>query len=307
MTLVRIAGRLLSAAGVLAIWLAALGAFVPPLDALASFLPVSLTVMVAGLAAAGLWRHGWWIAVALLTLIPAFHAIGYEAMRPIPAAAGGGDRIRVLTHNLYKGNRDLPTTAKAIANADADIVLLQEVTPGTRALMTGPGGPYPHATPCPGDRCGLLILSRWPILASGYFLEDARGRRMGPPLLWARIAAPGGALVAATTHYPWPLPAAAQAAKRRSLAQALARTDRDALILGGDMNLTPWSAAMREQDAAFAPLTRMTRAAFSWPAQLPLLPIDQLYAGPDWAKAGVRRLPATGSDHRPILVTLVRR
>lgn len=307
MTLVRIAGRLLAAAGALAIWLTALGAFAPSLDALASFLPIFLAAMMAGLALGGLWRRRGWIAGALLTLIPALHAIGYEATRPIPTAPHSGERVKVLTHNLYARNRDLPGTAAAVAGSNADIVLLQEVTPGTRALMTGPGRPYPHATPCPGDRCGLLILSRWPILASGYFLEDARGRRMGPPLLWARIAAPGGALVAATTHYPWPLPAEAQTDKRRSLAQALVRTNRDALILGGDMNLTPWSAAMREQDAAFAPLTRMTRAAFSWPAQLPLLPIDQLYAGPDWTRASVERLPATGSDHRPILVTLARR
>lgn len=306
MTFAQIAGRLLAAAGASAIWLTALGAFVPSLDALASFLPIFLAVMTAGLVSGRLWRSGGWFLPLLFTAAPALYAIGHELTRPIPESASGAT-IRVLTHNLYVRNGDLRGTAAAVARSGADIVLLQEVMPGVRALMTGTGRPYPQATPCPGDRCGLLILSRWPILASGYFLEDARGRHMGPPLLWARIAAPGGTLVAATTHYPWPLPAAEQAAKRRSLAQALARTDRDALILGGDMNLTPWSAAMREQDAAFAPLTRMTRAAFSWPAQLPLLPIDQLYAGPDWAKSSVRRLPATGSDHRPILVTLVRR
>lgn len=306
MTFAQIAGRLLAAGGALAIWLAALGAFLPSLDALASFLPIFLAVMTAGLVSGRLWRSGRWLLPLLLTAVPALYAIGHELTRPIPESTGGAT-IRVLTHNLSVRNGDLPGTAAAVARSGADIVLLQEVMPGVRALMTGPGRPYPHATPCPGDRCGLLILSRWPIVASGYFLEDARGRHMGPPLLWARIAAPGGAMVAATTHYPWPLPAAAQAAKRRSLAQALARTDRDALILGGDMNLTPWSAAMREQDAAFAPLTRVTRAAFSWPAQLPVLPIDQLYAGPDWDRAAVRRLPATGSDHRPILVTLVRR
>ena len=127
MTLPHIVGRLLAAAGALAIWLAALGAFVPPLDALASFLPMFLAVMAAGLALARLWRRGGWIAGALLTLIPAIHAIGYEAMRSIPAAPESGERINVLTHNLYARNRDLPATANAIAQAGADIVLLQEV------------------------------------------------------------------------------------------------------------------------------------------------------------------------------------
>ena len=35
-----------------------------------------------------------------------------------------------------------------------------------------------------------------------------------------------------------------------------------------------------------------------------VLPIDQLYAGPDWGLVSARRLPATGSDHVPVLVTL---
>lgn len=300
-----IGGRLLATAGALAIWAAALGIFVPALDALASFMPLSLAAMLIGLVAGRLWRRVGWIAPLLVTLAPALYAIGHELIRPIPTAKGGAS-VTILSHNIRAANRDLTATVAAIGQADADVVLLQEVTPGVRALLVdGPGG-YPHATPCPNDVCGLLIASRWPIADSDYFLRDAQGERMGPPLLWARIAAPAGAFTVATTHYPWPLPAERQAKKRQSLAQALTRTDRGALILAGDMNLTPWSAAMRAQDASFQPLTRMTRAAFSWPATVPLLPIDQLYAGPDWACVSAEALGPTGSDHRPILATLVR-
>lgn len=300
-----IASRLLAITGALAIWAAALGMVVPALDALASFLPLSLAGMLIGLIAGRLWRRAAWIVPLLVTAMPALYAIGHEFMRPIPAATGA-DTVTVLTHNIHATNRDLPATVKAIGRSGADIVMLQEVTPGVRALLTdGPGG-YPYATPCPGDRCGLLIASRWPIADSDYFLRNAQGDRMGPPLLWARIAAPGGDFTVATTHYPWPLPAAPQAEKRQSLARALARTNRDTLILAGDMNLTPWSAAMRAQDEGFRPLIRMTRAAFSWPGVVPLLPIDQLYAGPGWTRVSVEALGATGSDHRPILATLVR-
>src|SRR3546814_10032473 len=84
----------------------------------------------------------------------------------------------------------------------------------------------------------------------------------------------------ATLHYPRPT-SRDQAVRRRDVARALARIDRDALIVAGDMNLTPWAAAMREQDRALAPLSRMTRAP-SWPRALPVLPIDHVYAGPDW-------------------------
>jgi endonuclease/exonuclease/phosphatase (EEP) superfamily protein YafD len=39
---------------------------------------------------------------------------------------------------------------------------------------------------------------------------------------------------------------------------------------------------------------------------LPLLPIDQLYAGREWGVVDAQRLPATGSDHYPLLITLGR-
>lgn len=301
-----IGGRLLATAGALAIWTAAFGVFVPALDALASFLPISLAAMLIGLVAGRLWRHIGWVVPLLVTLAPALYATGHELVRPIPTA-DGGTKVTILTHNIRAANRALAATIVAIEQADADVVLLQEVTPGVREmLMGGPGG-YRHATPCPDDVCGLLIASRWPIADSDYFLRDTLGKHIGPPLLWARIAAPDGAFTVATTHYPWPLPAEPQARKRQALAQALARTERDSLILAGDMNLTPWSAAMRAQDDGFRPLVRMTRAAFSWPATVPILPIDQLYAGPGWARISAKALPPTGSDHRPILTTLVRR
>ena len=306
MTVLDSAGRLLAGAGALAIWAAAFGMVVPTLDAMASFLPLSLAGLLIGLVAARLWRRAWWMLALTVSALPALYAIGHEIARPIPAARGEAE-LTLLTHNMHAANPDPAATVAAIGRTGADIVTLQEVTPGVRAMLVGPTGGYPHATPCPGDRCGLLIASRWPIEDSDYFLRDAAGERVGPPILWARIAAPGGAFTVATTHYPWPLPADRQAEKRRSLAQALARTDRDTLILAGDMNLTPWSAAMRAQDAGLAPLVRMTRSAFSWPGTVPILPIDQIYAGPDWTRVSVEALGPTGSDHRPILATLARR
>lgn len=303
--MVDVAGRLLAVAGAVAIWLAALGTAVPTLDALASFLPLSLAAMVSGLVAARLWRRASWMLALTVSALPALYAIGHEVARPIPTASGQA-QLTLLTQNMHAANPDPVTTVAAIGRTGADIVALQEVTPGVRAMLIGPTGGYPYATPCPGDQCGLLIASRWPIEESDYFLHDAAGERVGPPILWARIATPGGALTVATTHYPWPLPADRQAEKRTTLAQALPRTDRDDLILAGDMNLTPWSAAMRAQDAGFAPLVRITRSAFSWPERVPILPIDQIYAGPGWARVSVEALGPTGSDHRPVLATLAR-
>jgi len=300
-------GRLLIVGAAIAAWLAVLGTWLPDLDVLASFLPLFAVALAIGLLIARR-RVRWTLPLAAIGVVPMAMAATPEIVRTIPAAPTGAQELRVLTHNVWVDNATPAATGAAIARADADIVLLQETSSARDVLVAATAHRFPYRTACPGGGCGLTILSRWPIRASGYFLKDAHGQRFGPPLLWAEIAVPGSAPVTvATLHYPRPVPASRQAAARAALAAALARVDRSALIVGGDMNLTPWSAAMRAQDAAFAPLTRMTRAIRSWPRTLPFLPIDQLYAGPAWGLVRVDRLAATGSDHFPILVTLGRR
>lgn len=300
-------GRIMLCGTAIAAWLAALGAWSPTLDAFASLLPVFAALLLLGLLMAR--RGAWWtLPIAALGLTPMAVAATREAARTIPAAAADTARLRVLTHNVWVDNAGPATTGAAIAGSGADVVLLQETTRARAALIATTRARFPYRTACPGNACGLTILSRWPIVSSGYFLTDRRGHKIGPPLLWADVAVPGMATVRlATVHYPWPLPADAQARRRRALSAALAQGDRTAMIVAGDMNLTPWGAAMRAQDRALAPLTRMTRAIRSWPSALPFLPIDQLYAGPAWGLERVERLAATGSDHRPLLITLGRR
>jgi vancomycin resistance protein VanJ len=304
---VSLIGRTMVTGAALAAWLAVLGIWSPTLDALASFLPVFSVILLLGLLIARR-RARWTLLIAAVGLAPMAVAATREATRAVPPAPSGARELRVLTHNVWIDNATPVATGVTIAGSGADVVLLQETSRARPALVAATAQRFPYRTRCPNDDCGLTILSRWPIRASGYFLKDARGRKFGPPLLWADIAVPGMAPVRlATLHYPWPLPARNQAEKRAALTAALDRIDRRSLIVAGDMNLTPWSAAMRGQDAAFAPLARMTRAIWSWPRALPFLPIDQLYAGPAWGLVRVDRLAATGSDHFPLLITLGRR
>ncbi|MDK2759810.1 MAG: endonuclease/exonuclease/phosphatase family protein [Sphingopyxis sp.] len=301
----RVLGVVLVGGGCLAAWAALAGGLAPPLDPLASFLPLFAVVTLIGLGLARR-RRRWTIAAALIGLVPVAIGMAPEFLRDVPAAGAGGAQLRVLTHNVWADNSNPADTAQAIIDARADIVMLQEVNGNFRPMLAALNQHFAYATQCPPG-CDLAILSRWPIVDSDYFLKDRAGRKFGPPLLWARIAPPGTApLTVATFHYPWPT-SRDQAVRRRDVARALARIERDRLIVAGDMNLTPWAAAMREQDRAFAPMTRMTRAMPSWPRAFSVLPIDHLYAGPDWGLVSARRLPATGSDHRPILVTLARR
>lgn len=302
---VRTLGALLTAGACLAGWLSLAGGLVPAFDILASFLPLFGLAVLLGLLLAR-WRRSRALAAAVFGLVPVAIGVAPEFTRTIPAAEEGGETVRVLTHNVWRSNRDPAGTAQAIVDAKADVVMLQEVDGSFQPMLAALRQHFAYATKCP-QGCDLAIFSRWPIADSDYFLKDAHGQKFGPAMLWARIAGPDSrAFTVVTLHYPRPT-SRDQAVRRRDVARALARIDRDPLIVAGDMNLTPWAAAMREQDRAFAPLTRMTRALPSWPRTFPVLPIDQLYAGPDWGLVSARRLPATGSDHAPVLVTLARR
>lgn len=295
---------LIGVGGVLA-WAALLGLLVPALDALASFMPIFGAMSLLGAVLA--WRGR--IRTLVLTVIavaPVAMTVAPELLRKIPAAAPGAPQVRIVTHNVWVKNGDPAETAQVVLDARPDILLLQEVDGRFRPMLEALRHALPHATDCPPG-CGFAIFSRWPIRERDYRLKDADGQPFGPPLLWARVEAPGlPPFVVLTVHYHWPLPAERQARERMALARALARIDRGSLIVAGDMNLTPWAAAMQSQDQALAPLTRLTRAMPSWRRPVPLLPIDHLYAGPGWGLVDARRLPATGSDHYPMLLILGR-
>ena len=84
-------------------------------------------------------------------------------------------------------------------------------------------------------------------------------------------------------------------------------------IVAGDFNMTPWSFGLRRFDERIG-LERRDLALFSWPGKLtlggkalpvlPILPIDHVYAGADWRTVSVKRGPALGSDHFPVVATL---
>ncbi|MGH1557846.1 endonuclease/exonuclease/phosphatase family protein [Caulobacter segnis] len=86
-------------------------------------------------------------------------------------------------------------------------------------------------------------------------------------------------------------------------------------MLTGDFNPTPWSFALRRQDKALGlrrwtlapcPPGRRVNSSRVAAAPAPFLPIDHVYAGRQWRAVKVERGPASGSDHRPIVVTLRR-
>ena len=312
---------LLPAAGLLALWsLAALGGAVSDrLDVLTHFAPLALAgallllLSTLLLAPAGRGKRAALVlggAAALWSFVPVAPELAAATRRDPPAA---GPALRVVTFNLWGGNQDVEATTDWLLEVDADVVLMQEALFGSAEIPRRLRAKYPHGVVCTDSACGLAVLSKHPVRRTG--LQRRRWAGVDAKVLsaaWAEIVAPGGPFVALTTHYTWPTSVWAQERQRAELLRLTRRFPRDDLIVTGDFNLTPWSTALREQDARLS-LRRRTRALFSWPTvgprgrtPFPMLPIDHVYAGGAWRTVSVKRGPRLGSDHYPVVVTLAR-
>lgn len=90
-----------------------------------------------------------------------------------PAAADSSTKaIRLMTYNLNYGNWDTKATLDAIAKADVDVVLLQEITDDWKQLLeTRFKDQYTHRAFRIHTRSagGLAVLSKLPIKTEDYF------------------------------------------------------------------------------------------------------------------------------------------
>jgi endonuclease/exonuclease/phosphatase (EEP) superfamily protein YafD len=177
------------------------------------------------------------------------------------------------------------------------VLLLQEVSePNLRALE--PLRPlYPVRLRCGVGSSGVMVLSRLPAAAPG---RCPMGGLALQPLQYR-----GGSVTLASVHlaWPWPFPAG-QDVQFRTLRPLLA-TVQGPLVVGGDFNMVPWSAAVRALERE-ARLVRPSGLLFShWIPALGLpLPIDHVLAGRGLRVVAAALGPRIWSDHRPVVATV---
>ncbi|MCP3788128.1 endonuclease/exonuclease/phosphatase family protein [Micromonospora sp. A3M-1-15] len=245
------------------------------------------------LALAALLRRSRPALLAVLLPAVVWAALYGGAWLP-PASGAGATSLRVASQNLRSGNPDPATTVDALADADPDLIGLQEVDDGDR-VAAALAGRYPHRATV----STVALWSRWPI-------REARGVDTG--LGWERalravVAAPQGDLAVYVVHLG--SARAGHTATRDETVAALAATvradDAPRLVVLGDLNTAT-------TDRVFAPLTHLLRDAqadagqgfgFTWPADLPVTRPDHvLFRGLTPTAAGVLHTP--DSDHRAV-------
>lgn len=275
------------------------------LDSLAALLPMTLPLGLAALilSSGRTGRHPWrpgLRSIALIAMLTSGYYI-YAELSAVPPVTTVGVPVRILTHNLHHGGTSPAMQARLLAKSGADILLLQENDQRSAAALASLSNIYPYRDTC--GACELAILSRWPIDGVHWRLPVPDGQPGGPALFRTHIEVPGaGPLTVATIHAPRPYPVARHQAFFDQLITAMAYQPGRAMILAGDFNQTPWSATMRHVDRGLAPLRRVTRALFSYPSILPIVPIDHIFTSPDIGVKAVTVMPSSGSDHRPVMV-----
>ncbi len=226
----------------------------------------------------------------------------------LPAAGepSAGDPLAIVSLNLEVGNLRHDLAVGFLRQANADVVVLLEVSDAWAEAVESLADLYPHAVVEPrADSFGIAVLSRLP-------LESARVEPLaeGPPLVIAGLPVGERGCLLVAAHPPAPLSAAWSAGRDAQLAAIgeLAATETRPVIVAGDLNATPWSHGFRRltgprglRDSAVG-----RGVQGSWHARLwvPRIPIDHVVVSEGVAVVSRSLGPPLGSDHLPVVATL---
>jgi endonuclease/exonuclease/phosphatase family metal-dependent hydrolase len=225
-----------------------------------------------------------------------------------------------MTYNSHSGfssagRLDPEAIAQVIQASGADLVALQEVSRvrlldgeadlvvwlsrrlGMPILFRGTEEPI----------WGNAILSRYPVLESGWGDLPREGTLIGRGYLWARIQVGGPAplLLIATHLHHVETEGRVREAQVADLLTFWA--GRSYSVLLGDLNAMP--ASLEMQRLAEAGLIDSWGQAgggpgFTWPARDPYQRIDWIWHTADLSAASAEVIDSLASDHLPVLVTL---
>ena len=252
------------------------------------------------------WR--WLVFAALLVAI---HLPGVLVWYlPVPDTPAGlvQSNLRIVTANLLKSNLKHDLFLEFIADADPDIIFIQEIDDAWAVSLRALEEAYPYSEllPSPGD-FGIALFSRVPLdpVEIVYYTDSVL------PWVHAGLTVNGRHL-SVLSYHTWP-PVSRERLETRDgdldfLAKYVADAE-DLVLVAGDFNVTPWSPSYKKMIRASG--LKNARRGFgikpTWsviPSPVALLPLDHVLLSPEIAVKSLRVGPRIGSDHRPLIVDL---
>jgi endonuclease/exonuclease/phosphatase (EEP) superfamily protein YafD len=282
------------------------GARNPRLDVLSHF---SVLYLASALAAVLLiaplrnWARPTVFALSAVAIVASGTLVAPEFTRsrgPL-AAAEAPNQLKIIQYNALRYNADVDREVDWLIAQRPDFVTIQEARHDLRDVLVKRTG-----WQVAGAAGTLMIFSREPRITMN---RPTLGPRERLHFVNATYPSASGPFELVTVHLHWPT-SPIHATEQAQLPALTALLPRERMILTGDFNSAPWSAALKRTDRTIG-LTRRDRALASFPADLrgwrwpmPVLPIDHVYAGPGWATVSVTRGPRLGSDHYPVVLVL---
>lgn len=223
----------------------------------------------------------------------------------------GANTIRLLVSNVLMENEERHRLLALIRQEDPDVVLAVEVDDAWMSALAPLTERYPHQVLHPrGNYYGMVLLSRFELVAPEvkFLVQD------DIPSIHVGIRLPGGVTVQLHGLHPRPpepirdMPSAPRDAELVLVGRMIAEKREHPTIVAGDLNDVAWS----HTSELFLRLSglldpRVGRGFYnSYDAKNPLLryPLDHVFHSNDFKLLDLRRLPAIGSDHFPILIAL---
>lgn len=235
-----------------------------------------------------------------LFLVP----LSFKASEASPTLAGART-FKLISFNMWVGDRPLDDVAAFLNAEDADVVVLQEFNAAhAKRLLPRLKELYPHQLSCADDRsCLMALLSKTPWTDADFIKHS----RSNPALVWARFGEGQAAYRIATLHNAWPFQASAQANHTDWLIE-WRKSISEPLLMAGDFNLTPFSWKLSK----FAWKTGLKRYATyqrTWPGHryAPAFLIDNIFSTDAFRPIEVRTGPALQSDHLPLIARIAYR
>jgi endonuclease/exonuclease/phosphatase (EEP) superfamily protein YafD len=251
-----------------------------------------------------------WKFVVIAVLCASLNAVSLWPYykKPGPTASVSGKKLRLFHANVFEKSRDYEVVLERVKEADADIVVLQELTPEwskqTEVLKNSYA--YGEVVPRPAG-AGMAVLSRYP-------LEDVQVLTLDPSThiaILARVKLNEKALTLLSLHPTTPVTLEKFRSRNQQFREAarLLSTVAGPKVLVGDLNTTMWSPYFTELLAKAR--LREARLGFglgtTWPEPLPpflRIAIDHCLVSQEVGVENMRIGPTTGSDHRPLIVDL---
>lgn len=266
--------------------------------------PVAL--LPVGLGAAFLYQ-GWLIYPYTALHTKEVRSISHKQSR----SGTDPDMVRLLSANVYQENTKTSDVLKLINKYQPDVVLLLETNEMWKQAMQPIETDYPHQIMCPLENMyGLLFYSRLPMLSHElrFLIQD------DIPSIYVQLAMKSGQHLHFYGVHPMPpSPTEHYRSTERDAELMLvgkeARRKSGPVIVAGDLNDVAWSHTTRLFQRVSGLLDpRIGRGLFStFNANYFFLrwPLDHVFVSHHFKLNELRRLPNCGSDHFPILVSLV--